>query len=74
MPAKAARELIASAIQVICQIRRLEDGTRRCTELSEITGMEGDTISISTLFHLEREGRDPRGFFKCRHVGAGLAS
>jgi len=72
MPAKAARELIASAIQVIVQIRRLEDGTRRVTEISEITGMEGDTIAISTMFHLEREGRDPRGFFKCRHVGSGL--
>ncbi len=63
MPAKAARELIASAIQVIVQIRRLEDGTRRVTEISEITGMEGDTIAISTLFHLEREGRDARGDF-----------
>jgi pilus assembly protein CpaF len=72
MPAKAARELIASAIQLIIQIRRLEDGTRRVTEVAEITGMEGDTIAISTLFHLEREGRDPRGFFKCRHVGSGL--
>lgn len=72
MPAKAARELIASAIQLIVQIRRLEDGTRRVTEIAEITGMEGDTIAISTLFHLEREGRDPRGFFKCRHVGSGL--
>ena len=72
MPQKAARELIASAIQVIVQIRRLEDGTRRCTEIAEITGMEGDTIAISTLFTLEREGRDPRGFFKCRHVGSGL--
>ena len=72
MPAKAARELIASAIQVIVQIRRLEDGTRRVTEVCEITGMEGDTIAISSLFHLEREGRDTRGFFKCRHVGSGL--
>lgn len=72
MPAKAARELIASAIQVIIQIRRLEDGTRRVTEIAEINGMEGDTIAISTMFHLEREGRDPRGFFKCRHVGSGL--
>jgi pilus assembly protein CpaF len=72
MPAKAARELISSAIQVIIQIRRLEDGTRRVTEIAEITGMEGDTIAISTMFHLEREGRDPRGFFKCRHVGSGL--
>jgi pilus assembly protein CpaF len=72
MPAKAARELISSAIQLIVQIRRLEDGTRRVTEISEITGMEGDTIAISTMFHLEREGRDPRGFFKCRHVGSGL--
>ncbi|MBX9690003.1 MAG: CpaF family protein [Candidatus Obscuribacterales bacterium] len=72
MPAKAARELIASAIQVIIQIKRLEDGTRRVTEVAEITGMEGETIALSTLFHLEREGRDARGFFKCRHVGSGL--
>ncbi|MBN8660616.1 MAG: CpaF family protein [Candidatus Obscuribacter phosphatis] len=72
MPQKAARELIASAIQVIVQIKRLEDGTRRVTEIAEITGMEGDTIAISTMFALEREGRDPRGFFKCRHVGSGL--
>jgi pilus assembly protein CpaF len=72
MPAKAARELIASAIQVIIQISRLEDGTRRVKEVSEITGMEGDIIAISTMFHLEREGRDPRGFFKCKHVGSGL--
>lgn len=72
MPAKAARELIASAIQLIIQIKRLEDGTRRVTEVAEITGMEGDIIAISTLFHLEREGRDTRGFFKCRHVGSGL--
>ncbi len=72
MPQKAARELIASAIQVIIQIRRLEDGTRRVTEIAEINGMEGETIAISTLFNLEREGRDPRGFFKCKHVGSGL--
>jgi pilus assembly protein CpaF len=72
MPAKAARELISSAIQLIVQISRLEDGTRRVTEISEITGMEGDTIAISTMFHLKREGRDPRGFFKCRHEGSGL--
>ncbi|HEY9777957.1 MAG TPA: CpaF family protein [Planktothrix sp.] len=72
IPAKAARELISSAIQVIIQIRRLEDGTRRVTEIAEIAGMEGDTIAISTMFHLEREGRDPRGFFKCKHVGSGL--
>jgi pilus assembly protein CpaF len=72
MPAKAARELISSAIQLIIQIRRLEDGTRRVTEVAEITGMEGDIIALSSLFHLEREGRDSRGFFKCRHVGSGL--
>lgn len=72
MPAKAVRELIASALQMIVQIRRLEDGTRRVTEVSEITGMEGEVIAINTLFHLEREGRDSRGFFKCKHVGSGL--
>jgi pilus assembly protein CpaF len=72
MPARAARELIASALQVVIQIRRLEDGTRRITEIGEIVGMEGDVISINTLFTLEREGRDSRGFFKCKHVSTGL--
>lgn len=72
MPAKAVRELVSGALQMIVQIRRLEDGTRRVTELAEITGMEGDVIAINTLFHLEREGRDARGFFKCKHVGSGL--
>ncbi|MBX9694265.1 MAG: CpaF family protein [Cyanobacteria bacterium] len=72
MPQKAARELISSAIQLIVQIRRLEDGTRRITEIAEITGMEGDTISLATLFSLERHGRDAKGFFICEHVGSGL--
>ncbi len=72
MPAKAVRELVSGALQMIVQIRRLEDGTRRVTEVAEITGMEGDVIAINTLFHLEREGRDARGFFKCKHVGSGL--
>jgi pilus assembly protein CpaF len=72
MPLRSARELIASAVQIIIQINRLEDGTRRVTEIAEITGMEGDVISINTLFTLEREGRDARGFFKCRHVSTGL--
>jgi pilus assembly protein CpaF len=72
MPVRSARELIAGAVQIIIQINRLEDGTRRLTEVSEITGMEGDIISINTLFTLEREGRDARGFFKCKHVSTGL--
>jgi pilus assembly protein CpaF len=72
MPMRSARELIASAVQLIIQINRLEDGTRRITEVSEITGMESDVIALNTLFTLERGGRDARGFFKCEHVSTGL--
>ncbi|MGN7932783.1 CpaF family protein [Sphingopyxis sp. 22461] len=58
MPARAARAQIASAINVVIQIGRLSDGRRRLMSLSEITGMEGDVITMQDIFRFRMTGRD----------------
>jgi len=58
MSARAARAQIASAINVVIQIGRLSDGRRRLMSLSEITGMEGDVITMQDIFRFRMTGRD----------------
>ena len=58
---RAMRQQIASALDVVLQVARLSDGTRRVTSISEITGMEGDTITMQEVFHFERTGISPQG-------------
>jgi len=60
-PMKTLRAQIASAINVVLQIERHEDGKRRVVSLQEISGMEGDVITMSELFAFEREGLDEEG-------------
>jgi pilus assembly protein CpaF len=60
-PVKTLREQIASAINVVIQVERHEDGKRRVVSLAEISGMEGDIITMSDLFVFERRGRDEDG-------------
>lgn len=60
-PIKALRAQISSAIDVVMQVSRLEDGTRRLTSLQEVNGMEGDIITMSDLFAFERQGMDENG-------------
>src|SRR5438445_1761695 len=61
LPEKAVRRQIASAIQVIVQISRFNDGTRRITHLSEITGMEEGIVSMQDVFVFEKHGVSPDG-------------
>ena len=61
LPIKAVRTQISSAIHLILQISRLEDGSRRMTALSEIVGMEGDVITTADIFVFNREGVDEEG-------------
>ncbi|WP_341869982.1 CpaF family protein [Sphingomicrobium sediminis] len=61
MPAKAARAQIASAVNVVLQIARLPDGRRRLTSLSEITGMEGEVVTMQEIFRFRRKGRNADG-------------
>ncbi len=58
---RAMRQQIASAINMVVQVARLSDGTRRVTSISEITGMEGDTITMQEVFTYERKGVDKDG-------------
>ena len=56
LPERAMRQQIASAIQVVVQESRLSDGTRKVTSVSEITGMEGDVITMQEIFLFEKLG------------------
>jgi len=56
LPERALREQIASAVDVIVQLTRLSDGSRKLVEFSEITGMEGNTITTQTIFKFEQRG------------------
>jgi pilus assembly protein CpaF len=60
-PSKVLREQIASAIHVVIQLSRHEDGKRRLVSLQEVNGMEGDIITMSEMFRFEREGIDEEG-------------
>jgi pilus assembly protein CpaF len=61
LPSRAIREQIASAIHVIIQIARMTDGTRKVTAVSEITGMEGQVITMQDIFKFEQTGLDSEG-------------
>src|SRR5690606_8954710 len=58
LPMKAIREQVASAIDIIVQQTRFPDGTRRITHITEVTGMEGEVISLQDVFKFEQEGFD----------------
>jgi pilus assembly protein CpaF len=58
---RAMRQQIASALDIVVQAARLSDGTRRITSISEITGMEGETITMQEIFMFERKGVDKDG-------------
>jgi pilus assembly protein CpaF len=58
LPERALREQIASAIDIIVQLSRLSDGSRRLIEYTEVTGMEGSTITTQTIFKYEQRGVD----------------
>ena len=58
---RAMRQQIASALNLVVQVARLSDGSRRVTSISEITGMEGETITMQEIFQYERTGVDKDG-------------
>ena len=56
LPARAIREQIASAVDVICHQERMRDGTRKVTNITEVSGMEGDVITMTDIFVFEQTG------------------
>lgn len=56
IPMRALRTQVASALQVVIQVRRMSGGKRKVTSVTEITGMEGDSIQMHDLFTFEQNG------------------
>jgi pilus assembly protein CpaF len=72
LPEKAMRQQIASAIEVIVQIARLSDGSRKLMTVAEVVGMEGDVITMQDIFVFEREGVDEHGHVLGRFKPTGI--
>ncbi len=74
MPLRAMRSQVASAVNLIVQVSRLQDGSRRMTSITEISGMEGDIISMQEVFRFERTGLEPDGRIIGHFTATGLRS
>ena len=74
MPMKAMRSQIASAVNLIVQVSRLQDGSRRMVSITEVTGMEGDIISMQEVFKFQRTGLDQNGMIVGHFTATGLRS
>ncbi len=61
LPERAMRQQIAAAIQIVIQQSRMADGTRKVTSISEVTGMEGDVITMQEIFSFEKVGLSQEG-------------
>jgi len=72
LPAKAIRQQISDAVNMIIQISRMRDGKRRITHISEIVGMEGDIITMQDLYTYQYHGEDESGQLRGEHVSTGL--
>ena len=72
LPAKTIREMIVGSIDVIIQATRLRDGSRKIINITEVMGMEGDTIVLQDVMTFEIEGEDADGKIIGRHRGTGI--
>src|SRR5271156_6437621 len=72
LPTKTIREMVVASVDVIIQAARLRDGSRRITHITEVMGMEGDTIITQDLFVYELVGEDAQGKLKGRHRSTGI--
>ncbi len=74
MPIKAMRSQISSAVNLIVQASRLQDGSRRMVSITEVTGMEGEVISMQEIFRYERLGLEANGKIIGRFNATGIRS
>ena len=72
LPQRAVRQQIAAAFQVVIQLSRLSDGTRPLVSFQEITGMEGEVVTMQEIFHFDRRGIDEDGTVIGDLVATGL--
>ena len=76
LPTKAIREQIASGVNLLIQVQRLQDGSRKVTHVTEVAGMEGEIITLQDIFvfkldHVDEDGR-VRGAMKPTGVRPGF--
>jgi len=69
---RSIRQQIASAINVVVQTERMEDGRRRITSISEITGMEQDVISMQEIYRFRRRGLEKDGIIRGEFETTGI--
>jgi pilus assembly protein CpaF len=72
LPEKAIKQQVASAVHIIVQASRLQDGSRKVTSITEVVGMEGQTITMQEIFKFEQSGVDANGKVIGRHVATGV--
>ncbi len=72
LPSKAIKENIASAVNLIIQQTRMSDGSRKITHITEVTGMQGDVISLQDIFVFRQEGMDKKRKVIGRFVPTGF--
>lgn len=72
LPIRAIREQISSAVDLIVQQSRLKDGSRKVTHITEIVGMEGETITMQDIFIYKQRGRDEKGKIIGEFTGTGI--
>jgi len=72
IPDKAVRQQVASAVNIVVQVSRLADGSRRVTSISEITGMEQDVIAMQEIFTFQQSGIDQNGRVVGRFRATGI--
>jgi pilus assembly protein CpaF len=73
LPSRTIREMIVSSIDVVIQVARLRDGTRRITHISEVIGLQGDVITMQDIFVYDIQGEDESGSLVGRHHSTGIA-
>ena len=72
LPVRAIREQVASALDLLVHVSRLADGTRRVTHVTEVVGMEGQTVTLQDVFLFQQTGVDARGKVMGQVVSTGL--
>ncbi len=72
LPLKVIREQIASAIDIIVQQTRLDDGQRKVSYITEVQGMEGETVVLQDIFKLDIQGKSPEGKVICEMKPTGV--
>jgi pilus assembly protein CpaF len=72
LPSRAIREQIASALHVIIQVSRFSDGSRKLTHVSEVSGMEGQVVTMQDIFRFEQTGVDAEGRVKGAFRSTGI--